>query len=108
MEPPGAANKDDKGEPGPECHREPEHEDQMPEVHRIACETVWALGDHPLWRDVHAGGAARTRQPIAADAQILQVSPEQQRHAPGYKNQSTLVNGKLESNHDQRAHDESL
>src|SRR5258708_34334028 len=73
----------------------------MSEIHWIACETVWALRDYQLRRDVHAGGALRTRQPIAADAQILQVSPDKQR-APGYEHQSTSVKCKLEDDHDQQ------
>src|SRR5258708_17269260 len=108
MEPVCAASEDDKCEPGPKCQREAQHEDQMSEIHRIACETIWALRDYPLWRDVHAGSATGTRQPIAADVQILQVSPDKQRHAPGYEGQSALVKSKLEDDHDQRAQDESL
>src|SRR5258708_40171028 len=73
----------------------------MSEIHWIACETVWALRDYQLRRDVHAGGALRTRQPIAADAQILQVSPDKQR-APGDEHQSTSVKCKLEDDHDQQ------
>src|SRR5258705_6750832 len=108
MEPVCAANEDDKCEPGPKCQREAQNEDQMSEIHRIACETIGALRDYPLWRDVHAGSAPGTRQSIATDVQILQVSPDKQRHAPRYEDQSALAKSKLEDDHDQRAQDESL
>src|SRR5215470_15962918 len=80
----------------------------MSEIHRIACETIGALRDYPLWQDVHAGTTTGTRQPIAADVQILQVFSNKQGRAPGYEDQSTLVKSKLEDDHDQRAQDESL
>src|SRR6266849_1795856 len=108
MEPVCAASEDDKCEPGPKCQREAQHEDQMSEIHRIACETIGALRDYPLWWDVHAGSAPGTRQSIAADVQILQVSPDKQRHAPRYEDQWTLAKSKLEDDHNQRAQDESL
>ena len=75
----------------------------MPEIHRIASEAIWTLRDDPLWRNIHSCAAAGARQPIAADAQILQVSPDKQRYTPGYERQSTSMECKLEDDHDQRA-----
>jgi hypothetical protein len=61
LEPGRAENEQDQGEPRPERERESCHENQVPEIHRIARVAIRSLRQDAFGGPVHAGAAAATK-----------------------------------------------
>src|SRR6195256_3604916 len=81
MEPDRAAREYEQPKPRPQSDRQPEQENEMPEIHRIACETIGPCFENSFRRHVHAGAAAGTRLAVAPDQVILCVPPPQEQQA---------------------------
>src|SRR5688500_10075713 len=85
VEPPGVEYEKRDGEPRRERDRQTQHEDEVPEIHRVAEIGVGAVRDQAVRWNLDPRTAASARSPVAADETVLQVSPEQQRRAPWHQ-----------------------
>src|SRR5258706_4455398 len=80
VEPDGAREGDDRGEPGREDERDADHVDDVPEIHRVARPGIDARTDQSLGRCTgEARSAAAEPDAIAAAQSVLQISPEHHR-----------------------------
>src|SRR5262249_40064687 len=106
MKPDRTNGEQDQRKPRPERDREAGEKDEMAEIHGVAREPIGAEVNDPLWRDLHAGTAARARMPIAADQEILQIAPGHEWRAPGHDGELSFMERKLERDHRQWTQDE--
>jgi len=69
-----ATREQDQAEPRPEGQRQAEHENEVPEIHRVAGVAIGTARHDPLRRRRHSGPTAALEQPIAADQAVLQIA----------------------------------
>src|SRR5205823_6190841 len=91
VKPDRARGEQDQREPRPEGDHEPEHEDEVPEIHRIARVAIRSLRDDPLRRHGNPGPAARKAEPIAADQQVLQIAPDEKQATPWHNHRPAAM-----------------
>jgi hypothetical protein len=106
MKPDHVYRKQCQRAPRPERHRQPEHEDEMPEIHRVARIGVDTVGHEPLRRHREPRTAAAVLQPVMSGEPVLQIAPGQQQRPPRHEHQVAAADDELEHDHAERIEQE--
>ena len=93
-------------EPRPERHRQPEHEDEMPKIHRVARIGVDTVGHQPLRRHREPRSTAAVLHAVMSGEPVLQIAPGQQQRPPWHEDQIAAADGELERDHGERIEQE--
>src|SRR5262245_21146822 len=108
VKPKRACGEQDQREPRGERHRQAQHENQVPEIHRVANVTIRPGLDDAIRRHPKSGTAAAHAIAKTPDQQILQISPGEQHKSLWLDGELSVLPHELECDHKQRTKNECL
>src|SRR5262245_61058253 len=107
MKPDRAYRKQDQREPRPERHRQSEHENEVPEIHRVTRVSIESILHEVFWRHGDAGTPAALVHAMMSGEAILQVAPGEEGQAPRHDDEIAAADRELECDHARRIDQES-
>src|SRR5262245_33120196 len=108
VKPERASREQDQRKPRGERQRQAQHENQVPEIHRVADVTIRPILHDPIRRHAKSRTAAAQSTAKPPDQQILQISPGEQRKARRHDGELCALPDEFECDDQQRAKNECL